>query len=65
MASALKRLGKKIVNYPEDTVPVISSSTYFKSHVHDPRKGVSHALTVSYSTRLVTLISSIDIRLPQ
>ncbi|KAG6381886.1 sulfate permease [Boletus reticuloceps] len=38
MASSVKRVGKKIIAYPEDSVPVVSTSTYFKSRVEDPKQ---------------------------
>lgn len=41
MASTAKRVGKKIIGYPEDGVPVISTATYFKEHVRNPKQGVS------------------------
>ncbi|KAF8448683.1 sulfate permease [Boletus edulis BED1] len=40
MASFVKRVGKKVIAYPEDSVPVVSTSTYFKSRVEDPKQSV-------------------------
>ncbi|KAI9566505.1 sulfate transporter family-domain-containing protein [Boletus coccyginus] len=40
MASTVKRVGKKIIAYPEDVVPVISTSTYINNRVTNPKQGI-------------------------
>ncbi|KAG8217441.1 sulfate permease [Butyriboletus roseoflavus] len=44
MASTVKRVGKKIIGYPEDGVPIISTTTYIKDRLKDPKKNVVHYL---------------------
>ena len=41
MASTAKRVGKKIIAYPEDGVPIISTTTYVKGRLGDPKQSVS------------------------
>ncbi|KAF4576856.1 hypothetical protein EYR36_000546 [Pleurotus pulmonarius] len=40
MASTAKRLGKRIIGYPENTVPVISSRDWVRGLVKDPKRDV-------------------------
>lgn len=37
----LKNVGKKIIGYPEETVPVVSSRDWVKDRTHSPRQKVS------------------------
>ncbi|KIJ69490.1 hypothetical protein HYDPIDRAFT_79859 [Hydnomerulius pinastri MD-312] len=45
MAASAKRIGKKVVGHPENDVPTISSGTYLKGLVRDPRHAVVNYLT--------------------
>ncbi|KAF9228010.1 sulfate permease [Gyrodon lividus] len=47
MASTAKRIGKQIIAYPDNHVPTISSGTYLKNLVKDPKQ-----LAVDYLTSL-------------
>ncbi|KAF8559502.1 sulfate permease [Imleria badia] len=40
MASHVKRVGKKIIAYPEDGVPVISTTAYVKARVKNPKQSI-------------------------
>ncbi|KAF8136281.1 sulfate permease, partial [Boletus edulis] len=40
MASTVKRVGKKIVAYPDDSVPIVSTAAYLRGQVKDPRRGM-------------------------
>jgi sodium-independent sulfate anion transporter 11 len=44
MASTVERLGKKIIAYPEDSVPIISTTTYVKDRLGNPKQSIIHYL---------------------
>ncbi|KAG9318408.1 sulfate transporter family-domain-containing protein [Chiua virens] len=52
MTSTAKRFGKKIIGYPEDSAPIVSSSSWVKDHFKDPR----HAIT-DYLSSLFPILS--------
>lgn len=41
MASTVKRVGKKVIDYPEDGVAIISTTSYVKDRLKDPKQAVS------------------------
>ncbi|KAH7930843.1 sulfate permease [Leucogyrophana mollusca] len=45
MPSAAKRLGKNIIGYSDDTVPVVSVNDYVKSKARNPKREVINYLT--------------------
>ena len=54
MASTAKRIGKKIIAHPEDGVPIISTTTYAKGLLKDPKQSVSPKAGVTDSPTLLT-----------
>lgn len=43
----LKSIGKQIIEYPEDAVPVVSTKDWVRGLSRDPVRDVSHCLSIS------------------
>lgn len=44
MDNQLFRYGKKVIGYPEESVPVITTDDWIRQHTSDPLKRVSNSL---------------------
>ncbi len=50
-----ERYGKKVIGYPEEIVPVVSTNDWIRQHTGDPRRRVSYKSSIQANFDLLAM----------